>query len=61
MTLDQWDETQLKRLRLNPKTSLFYGWIREILPKSLTFHVPGKIGVGHELYALAERPVHNSD
>lgn len=51
-----WDQNQLQRLRTHQKVSARYGFIRETLPRFFTLPLPPSWGVGHEIYALAEKP-----
>jgi 2-polyprenyl-3-methyl-5-hydroxy-6-metoxy-1,4-benzoquinol methylase len=54
--LSQWDASTIGQLRNHPKVSGFYGFIRETLPKALSVKVPSRLKIGHEIYALAEKP-----
>jgi 2-polyprenyl-3-methyl-5-hydroxy-6-metoxy-1,4-benzoquinol methylase len=53
--LAQWEPARIAELRSHRKTSAFYGFVRETLPGWLTWRVPARLGIGHELYALAEK------
>jgi SAM-dependent methyltransferase len=53
--LSKWDASKIEELRAHPRTSGFYGFFRETLPHILTFKVPPSLGIGHEIYALAEK------
>jgi hypothetical protein len=53
--LSLWTPEKLKELRTHPKTSLAYGWYKEVLPQAFKLHVPYQLGIGHEIYALGER------
>jgi len=55
--LSHWTPEKLKELRHHKKTSLAYGFVKETLPKALTFHMPPRLEIGHEIYALAEKPL----
>jgi len=54
--LSQWDAGAIERLRRHPKVSGLYGWWRETLPGALRLRVPPGLRIGHEIYALAEKP-----
>jgi len=51
----EWSLEMLSELRTHPKVSSFYGFIRETLPRLFQLRVPEKIGVGHEILAIAEK------
>lgn len=55
--LAQWDAKKIEVLRTHPKVSNAYGFFRETLPQVLTLKIPATLGVGHEIYALAEKPL----
>ena len=54
--LSSWNAERIKELRTHPKVSLSYGFWRETVPNFFTLKIPGKVGIGHEIYALAEKP-----
>jgi SAM-dependent methyltransferase len=52
--LPAWNSGRIAELRSHRKVSLAYGFWRESLPRFFTPKISGRIGVGHEIYALAE-------
>jgi SAM-dependent methyltransferase len=55
--LQDWNPSRIQELRNHPKTSWSYAWWKEILPNSFKIRVPHQLGIGHEIYALAEKPL----
>jgi hypothetical protein len=53
--LSEWTPERIEELRSHRKVSRTYGFFRETLPKALTIRLPPAIGVGHEIYAMAEK------
>lgn len=53
--LNSWDEIALHSLRNHPKTSWNYAWLKEILPSLFSPKVPAQWGIGHEIFALAQK------
>ncbi len=54
--LSEWTSERIEELRHHPRVSLRYGFFRETLPRALTLRVPESVGLGHEIYALVEKP-----
>lgn len=54
--LFQWKDSDIAALRDHKKVSAAYGFIKETLPDFFSVKVPAAIGLGHEIYALAEKP-----
>lgn len=54
-TLSFWTPEKIGELRNHKKTSWTYAFVKDILPKAFTVHVPAKLEVGHEIYAFAEK------
>ncbi len=50
-----WTPEKIKELRHHKKTAWIYGLIKETLPQKLTLRIPASMGIGHEIYALAEK------
>lgn len=55
-TLSLWTSEKIQELRNHKKTSWQYGFIKETLPQAFSIRVPASWEVGHEIYALAEKP-----
>lgn len=55
--IPEWSDESLAQLRSHPKTSALYGFLKHRLPEALRIRVPARIGLGHEIYAVAEKPV----
>lgn len=53
--LSQWNSENIHKLRTHKKVSRSYGFFKEVLPKWFTLRMPEKFGIGHEVYALAEK------
>ncbi|MGZ3699586.1 MAG: hypothetical protein ACXWP5_15685, partial [Bdellovibrionota bacterium] len=53
--LSEWTSARIEELRHHPKTSARYGFLRETLPRAFRLKVPPELGIGHEIYALAEK------
>lgn len=47
----EWTSDELSQLRTHFKTSKFYGWIKEIIPKALQIKVSPRFKIGHEIFA----------
>lgn len=56
-TLSLWTPEKLTELRTHPKVSLSYGLLNVRVPELTTMHVPASWELGHEIYALAEKPL----
>lgn len=54
--LGEWTPVRLQQLREHPKTSWNYAFWKEILPAFFRLKLPPALGIGHEIYALAEKP-----
>ena len=52
----EWTPERLRELKEHPKVSLQYGFFKEVLPKVFMLRIPESIGIGHEVFALAEKP-----
>lgn len=53
----EWSPAKIDELKKHPKVSLGYGFFKEILPKAFTLKIPEALSIGHEIYALAEKPI----
>ncbi len=53
--LEQWTPQKIQELRTHPKVSWGYALLKEILPKLFRLRVPARLGIGHEIYCLAEK------
>lgn len=53
--LDQWTPEKIATLRAHPKVSWGYAFWKELLPNLFQAKVPASLGIGHEIYALAEK------
>lgn len=53
--LSEWNPARLQELRQHPKTGIAYGIFKEVLPKWFRMRVPPALGIGHEIFAVAER------
>lgn len=51
-----WTPARLLELRQHPKVSFFYGLVKEELPSLFRLRVPESVGIGHEIFAIAEKP-----
>jgi SAM-dependent methyltransferase len=59
--LSQWTPEKIDELRKHRKVSASYGFIRETLPRFFTLPMPPSLRIGHEIYALAEKPNQSQD
>jgi 2-polyprenyl-3-methyl-5-hydroxy-6-metoxy-1,4-benzoquinol methylase len=50
-----WTDAKIAELKSHPKVSIAYGIIKEVLPNLFRIKIPESLGIGHELFALAER------
>lgn len=54
--LKWWTPDRLRELKNHPKVSARYGFLKETLPRAFQLKVPPALEIGHEIYALAEKP-----
>lgn len=55
--LREWTADRVDEVRHHPKVGRLYGLIRETLPRALRLRGPAWLGWGHEIYAIAEKPL----
>lgn len=53
----EWNQNRIEELRNHPKVKPLYGFFRETLPRALRLKGPAWLGLGHEIYAIAEKPL----
>lgn len=51
-----WTPEKIQDLRQHPKTSARYALLREQIPNFLRLKIPARLAIGHEIFALAEKP-----
>jgi 2-polyprenyl-3-methyl-5-hydroxy-6-metoxy-1,4-benzoquinol methylase len=54
--LFQWKPEDIQKLRTHKKVTAAYGFIKHTLPGFFSPKVPAHLALGHEIYALAEKP-----
>lgn len=54
--LNQWTEEKISQLRSHPKVSWIYAVWKEMIPSLFQAKIPARLGIGHEIYAMAEKP-----
>lgn len=53
----EWNAERIEEVRRHPKVRPLYGFFRETLPRALRLKGPAWLGWGHEIYAIAEKPL----